>query len=358
VHQEFGVQLPPGALFEHTTLEALAQNLEPEVAPASSAAPRGARPTQEKVLFQIAPSSSSGTPFFWVHGVGGEVFSYVKLSQHLAAARPVFGFAADWRHVSGHEVPTLEVIAAHYVGELRRQYPSGPYHIGGFCSAAMLALEMARQLEAAGDRVGVLASIDYDLVEQRGTNSSFEAALSFCRNFPHWVREDAMHSSWKDLRGRIISRLRRLSTRLRGNATGKTVPRGGATGQADLRDHLGMWRFPDYQLAMLQAHHHAINNYTPKSIEGKIFLFRPRTAPLFGPWTRRSYDRSWHDVARGGVQAQEIRGSHITMLNDPYAAELAVYLNAAIDQAERGSRASTLASSTASGPVQPEYRRA
>jgi len=99
-----------------------------------------------------------------------------------------------------------------------------------------------------------------------------------------------------------------------------------------------MWRFPDYQLAMLQAHHHAINNYTPKPIEGKIFLFRPRTAPLFGPWTRRSYDRTWHDVARGGVEAHEIRGSHITMLTDPYVAELAVHLNRAIDHAERGFR--------------------
>ena len=144
-----------------------------------------------------------------------------------------------------------------------------------------------------------------------------------------------MHSSWKDLRGRVISRLRRLSTRLRGSANGKAVSRGGATGQADLRDDLGGGGFPDYQLAMLQAHHHAINDYTPKPIEGRIFLFRPRTAPLFGPWTRRSYDRTWHDVARGGVEAHEIRGSHITMLIEPYAAELAVHLNRAIDNVER-----------------------
>jgi thioesterase domain-containing protein/acyl carrier protein len=360
VHQEFGVQLPPGALFEHTTLEDLARCIDPtsvatDIATETGASASGsgsaeagatadegaraaraklvARPSQEKVLFQIAPSTGAGTPFFWVHGVGGEVFSYVKLSQHLAAARPVFVFAADWSHISGHEVPTLEMIAAHYVRELRRLHPKGPYHLGGFCSAAMLALEMARQLEAAGDRVGVLAAVDYDIAETHASTSSMDAAVAFCRNLPHWVREDAMHSEWKDLAGRLLSRVRRLSARLRTSTNGHEAHKG-TNGKGDLRDHLGMWRFPDYQVAMLQAHHQAINSYLPKPFEGKITLFRPRTAPLLGPWPK-GYDHAWHELARGGVEAHEIRGSHVTMLVDPFAAELAVHLNAAIDDAER-----------------------
>jgi acyl transferase domain-containing protein/non-ribosomal peptide synthetase component F/glutamate-1-semialdehyde aminotransferase/thioesterase domain-containing protein/acyl carrier protein len=355
VHQEFGVQLPPGALFEHTTLEALAHCIDPAAADRSIEAEATgdddmtaahakpiARPSQEKVLFQIAPSTGPGTPFFWVHGVGGEVFSYVKLSQHLAAARPVFGFAADWSHVSGHEAPTLEVIAAHYVRELRRLHPKGPYHLGGFCSAAMLALEMARQLEAAGDRVGVLAAVDYDIAASHAPTSSVDAAVAFCRNLPHWVREDAMHSNWKDLFGRLLSRVRRLSAQLRASTNGNGTHKG-RNGKGDLRDHLGMWRFPDYQVAMLQAHHQAIHSYLPKPFEGKITLFRPRTAPLLGPWPK-GYDHAWHELARGGVEAHEIRGSHVTMLIDPFAAELAVHLNAAIDDAEHYNGASRLIS--------------
>jgi hypothetical protein len=38
---------------------------------------------------------------------------------------------------------------------------------------------------------------------------------------------------------------------------------------------------------------------------------------------------------RGGVEAHEMRGSHVTMLMDPFAAELAMILNAAIESAER-----------------------
>jgi iturin family lipopeptide synthetase A len=362
VHQDLGVRLAPGALFEHPTLADLAAAINPADAPSPSPAPLAiatsapapvaapvkdvARPSQDKVLFQIVPGAGAGTPFFWVHGVGGEVFSYVKLSQHLSAARPVFGFAADWSQISGHDVPTLEVIAAHYVCELRRQQPSGPYHLGGFCSAAMLALEMARQLEAAGQPVGVLAAIDYDIIDPEPCDSNVAAMLAFCRNLPHWVREDAMHSNMKDMFGRILSRARRLSNRLRagakasvkantnGNGNGHAASNGAGVGpNGDIRDHLGMWRFPDYQLAMLQAHHQAIYSYEPKPFGGRVTLFRPRTAPLLGPWPK-GHDRAWHDLARGGVDAHEIRGSHVTMLMDPFAAELAVRLNTAIEKAE------------------------
>ncbi len=121
------------------------------------------RRLEQKVLVQLA-TGGKGMPFFWVHGVGGEVFSYVQLSRHLAVNRPVYGFTADWSQLGGDQLPTLEEMAALYVSEMRKVQPSGPYFMGGFCSASMLALEMARQLEADGERIGLLAAIDYDLV--------------------------------------------------------------------------------------------------------------------------------------------------------------------------------------------------
>ncbi len=94
-----------------------------------------------------------------------------------------------------------------------------------------------------------------------------------------------------------------------------------------------MWRFPDYQVAMLQAHHHAIHSYQPKPFDGKVTLFLPRTAPLLGPWPT-GHDKEWDRLARGGVEVHLIRGSHITMLADPFAAGLASRLNAAIEESE------------------------
>ena len=286
------------------------------------------RRLEQKVLVQLA-SGGKGLPFFWVHGVGGEVFSYVQLSRHLAVNRPVYGFTADWSQLGGDQLPTLEEMAALYVSEMRKVQPAGPYFIGGFCSASMLALEMARQLEADGERVGLLAAIDYDLVPVETSPSGVKALFAFLRNVPRWVREDAMASGMKELAGRVRSRLRNLASGLQEVArVGHGAPK-----EVDFRDAHGMWRFPDYQVAMLKAHHQAIHSYQPKSLNGRVALFMPRTMPLFGPWPA-GHGAQWDDIARGGVEVHQVRGSHTTMLKEPFVEALGKRLNSCIDEAE------------------------
>lgn len=284
------------------------------------------RRLEQKVLVQLA-SGGKGVPFFWVHGVGGEIFSYVQLSRHLAEKRPVYGFTADWSQLGGDQLPTLEEMAALYVSEMRKVQPSGPYFMGGFCSASMLALEMARQLEADGERVGLLAAIDYDLVPVETSPSGVKALFAFLRNVPKWVREDAMSSGMKELAGRVKSRLRNLVGGLRKSRTAKGPK------EVDFRDAHGMWRFPDYQVAMLKAHHQAIHSYEPKSLNGRVALFIPRTMPLLGPWPT-GHGAQWDDIARGGVEVHKVRGSHTTMLKEPFVEALGKQLNSCIEEAE------------------------
>jgi thioesterase domain-containing protein len=275
----------------------------------------------QKVLVQLA-TGGQGSPFFWVHGVGGEVFSYLQLSRHLAANRPVYGFTADWSQIAGERMPTLEEMAAAYVAEMRVVQPHGPYFIGGFCSAAMLALEVARQLEAQHQKVGLLAAIDYDLVPVETSPKGLRAIAAFLRNVPRWVREDAMASGPKELLGRLRSKLRGW----RRASSDKTI---------DVRDQFGMWRFPDYQVAMLKAHHQAIHSYRPKSLNGHVALFLPRTAPLLGPWPK-GHGAEWDHIARGGVEVHRVRGSHATLLREPFVEALGRCLNACIEEVERG----------------------
>ena len=55
---------------------------------------------------------------------------------------------------------TLEEMAAHYVAEIRTVQRHGPYHIGGASYGGMVAWEMARQLQRAGESVALLALFD------------------------------------------------------------------------------------------------------------------------------------------------------------------------------------------------------
>jgi pristinamycin I synthase-3/4 len=50
--------------------------------------------------------------------------------------------------------------AAAYVREIRRAAPRGPYHLLGWSAGGTIAHEMAVQLQAAGEQVGLLAVLD------------------------------------------------------------------------------------------------------------------------------------------------------------------------------------------------------
>jgi thioesterase domain-containing protein len=47
-----------------------------------------------------------------------------------------------------------------YLPLLRHHQPVGPYHLGGHCNGALIALELAHRLTAAGQKVGKLILID------------------------------------------------------------------------------------------------------------------------------------------------------------------------------------------------------
>ena len=55
---------------------------------------------------------------------------------------------------------SVEAIAAEHITEIRRVQPRGPYHIGGSCLGGVVALEIAQQLVAKGEKVGSLVMID------------------------------------------------------------------------------------------------------------------------------------------------------------------------------------------------------
>ncbi len=62
----------------------------------------------------------------------------------------------------------IEALAAHYVAQLRRIRPAGPYHLAGYSLGGIIAWEMARQLGESGGEMGVLCVIDAHPPEVRG----------------------------------------------------------------------------------------------------------------------------------------------------------------------------------------------
>ena len=86
-----------------------------------------------------------------------------------APDQPSYGLRARGIDDDGEAMPSsLPEIAADYVSEVRKIQPHGPYVLGGFCVGGAIAVEMASQLQAAGEEIGLLVLLDPRFGRPRG----------------------------------------------------------------------------------------------------------------------------------------------------------------------------------------------
>ncbi|HWZ29779.1 MAG TPA: AMP-binding protein [Bryobacteraceae bacterium] len=113
--------------------------------------PRVARSALARAL-GIKPSSHSAKVFpIQPEGIGAPLFT-VDPCDEFASERPVFGIRLP--ELAKLPPPhTVEHVAAECIHALRRFQPEGPYAIGGWDA---IAIEMARQLEQAGEQVDLV----------------------------------------------------------------------------------------------------------------------------------------------------------------------------------------------------------
>jgi thioesterase domain-containing protein len=61
---------------------------------------------------------------------------------------------------AGRPDDSVEAIATHCIDTMRRVQPDGPYLVAGYSAGGVVAYEVARQLVAAGQQMGLLAMLD------------------------------------------------------------------------------------------------------------------------------------------------------------------------------------------------------
>ena len=143
-----GKTLLPATLFRQATVEGLADALLQR---------GGDGPPPELIAIQ---DQGTRTPIFYLHGdMTGGGYYCLKLSRRLGDDQPFYALPpaeiANWR-----ELPGIEALAARHVRAIRKVRPHGPYIVGGFCLAGLIALEVARQLTAAGEMIERLFLVD------------------------------------------------------------------------------------------------------------------------------------------------------------------------------------------------------
>ena len=115
-----------------------------------------------KELRGVMTIKATGTrpPLFVVPGTTGNPAGFIHLARLLDTRQPVVGIES--RGLDGIESPLtrMEDIAADNIARMQKVQAKGPYFLAGHCFGGRVAYEMARQLEASGEAVGMLFMLD------------------------------------------------------------------------------------------------------------------------------------------------------------------------------------------------------
>ncbi|WP_030590841.1 non-ribosomal peptide synthetase [Streptomyces anulatus] len=110
----------------------------------------------------VVPMQLSGdkTPLFCVHPGVGEVLVFVNLAQYFVGDRPFYALRARGFNEGEKPFTSFEEMVDTYVAAIRERQPHGPYAVAGYSFGGAVAFEMAKVLEAAGERVDFVGSFN------------------------------------------------------------------------------------------------------------------------------------------------------------------------------------------------------
>jgi len=299
IERQMGYKLPLALLFQAPTVAEQAQYLRAN----ASAIPWSA----------LVPIRSQGSrpPLYCVHALGGNVLTYRALAQALNAEQPVYGLQSPATLHGELPFYSVEEMAAHYLTEVRRLQPAGPYHLCGLSYGGIVAFEMARQLQATGDRTALLAVFDMTAPghQQPGRFRRLSGHLRYYRALDAAAR-----------RPYLTDRLQKWNSRLPRKPLRPTAS--AASQESALSDTLE---------DAARLHRHTWRTYRPPIGDylGSLLLFRAtRTVPFYFD----SPTLGWENYIGGSVDVHNVPGDHLSIMEEPHIQEIADRLQAQLQK--------------------------
>ncbi|CEF48410.1 unnamed protein product [uncultured bacterium] len=292
----FGKRLPMATFLQSPTIEGMARFLCDE---------RSAERHDRVVAIQ---PEGSRTPVFFVDA--GPFFR--PLARRLGYDQPVYGLMLpDLAELSNRF--TVAEMVNYLIAGLREVKPHGPYYLGGWSHAGVLAYDMAQRLTSEGEVVALLMLFDT-------CNPSYLRRFKGLKALP--VRTYLLGAKLVYHFGQL-RKMKLLEALQYARERFETIKEGWK---------LKFWQFWYRELNRPAADHLkyssnfqylAVMEYEPEPCAIPTVLLRSEVLqtgrfrdPLLG----------WAELARGGLALHELPGDHVTMFTEPMVKRLAEHL--------------------------------
>ena len=311
IEKSFEQALPISTLFRAPSVARLAKVLREE--------------GHEAIWSSVVPIHPWGErpPLFCVHGITGDPFIYRHLAEYLGPDQPLYGLRAQGLDGESQPYMRVEDMAAHYLEEIHRVQPVGPYYLSGFCFGGTVAAEMARQLLARGEEVALLAVFDTHANITRVLPQGIRRRYALQRRL--WMAKSYLAKT-KTLPPHrrlleISTRAARIFRRLFGQQKRKLPPQPFIATPSSVAEQ-----------DVTTANRIATRRYTPDFYPGSVTLFRSTEAigPIF-----LDPRLGWQVLAAGGLEILDVPGLHHAMFDEPHVQVLAARLRSRLEAAQK-----------------------
>jgi acetoacetyl-CoA synthetase len=311
VERQTGMNIPITAIYDAPTVAEMTRLIANETAP-------------ESACVVLLKPGTAESPLFIVHGIGGTVVELAALGKKIRIPDAVYAVQA--RGLDGRDTPlaTVEEMADFYVAVLRRIQPRGPYRLCGYSFGGLVAMEIARRLQAQNEKIAALILVD--AYAHPSTWPVLSRTKMRLRRALHLLREAVRGSP-----GQTFSRVMRRAKA----SLARAAPAGadsGARESARLHDWL-LDRNPLLPLPLLRAREAgsaALRAYRPQSYAGPIIFLKAKQRDIEFP---DDPERIWRGLAPEIVYLT-IPGGHRTVVTE-YAGAAAATLTACLSWVPR-----------------------
>ncbi len=302
IEADLGVALSMDTLLVAPTIRTLSQAV---LAQANSKRPNG----------RIVPLRTTGSrpPLYFYDGDtnGGGLYTRI-LPTVLDIEQPIYLVRPNGA-LGDAILDSIELMADADAAMIAAERPSPAYRLGGFCSGGIVALEVARRLEAAGAKVEVVA-----LVGSSAPNARLETLWELTSRAAPFISDRGAAFVYRCFRS-IVNALRT-----------RTVPSEFLKLRSWLESRVR--GLPPYQPTLdFRIYSDRLIRYFPKRYDRTVDLIWADDDP---PPITGDPSMGWRHVAR--VRRHDVRGDHTTMLTD-HVVDLGKALRRILDEADRDS---------------------
>jgi amino acid adenylation domain-containing protein len=310
INRRFGQSLPLACLFEHGTIQQLAELIRADKSydhhsPVIAIQPKGTGPGR-----------------FFVHPAGGNVLCYYALAQHLGTRSPFYALQAAPASRGNGVIVSIPAMARDYLSAMRQAHGKRPAMLGGWSMGALVAFEMACVHARECGHMPVVAVLDQlaPAGEANGharEDDDLARMVSFATKVSELVGKD-LGLGKAQLSGQ--SPREQAGTFLERFKANNLAPE--TTGVDEFRGFLDL----------MLAHNRITAQFAPAVYPGRIVVFRAETPVGFdeGPPVERAADLGWQRWSAQPVEVVSVPGNHVSMMRAPNVAILAEKLAAHI----------------------------